>query len=192
MTRAIQDISLVQRLVSFGFIALVIMVYAPLFGVGAMLMKSVSLTLLVVPLLPVIFVYTLKMAREMGESSREVQNKLSQLSSHTQENLSGIRTVQAGVQERNESDRFWKTNDAYAFSFFDQARINSLMSAWLPFFASLAQLDHCSLRRILSHGGKYVRRRLGLLFRLSLNVVSADKDGRFSSHACSASSGRVR
>ena len=140
MTRAIQDISLVQRLVSFGFIALVIMVYAPLFGVGAMLMKSVSLTLLVVPLLPVIFVYTLKMAREMGDSSREVQNKLSQLSSHTQENLSGIRTVQAGVQERNESDRFWKTNDAYALSFFEQARINSLMSAWLPFFASLAQL----------------------------------------------------
>ena len=140
MTRAIQDISLVQRLVSFGFIALVIMVYAPLFGVGAMLMKSVSLTLLVVPLLPVIFVYTLKMAREMGDSSREVQNKLSQLSSHTQENLSGIRTVQAGVQEKNESDRFWNTNDAYAFSFFEQARINSLMSAWLPFFASLAQL----------------------------------------------------
>ena len=140
MTRAIQDISLVQRLVSFGFIALVIMVYAPLFGVGAMLTKSVSLTLLVVPLLPVIFVYTLKMAREMGESSREVQNKLSQLSSHTQENLSGIRTVQAAVQERNESDRFRKTNDAYALSFFDQARINSLMSAWLPFFASLAQL----------------------------------------------------
>ena len=57
----------------FGFIALVIMVYAPLFGVGAMLMKSVSLTLLVVPLLPVIFVYTLKMAKEMGDSSREVQ-----------------------------------------------------------------------------------------------------------------------
>ena len=117
MTRAIQDISLVQRLVSFGFIALVIMVYAPLFGVGAMLTKSVSLTLLTLPLLPVIFVYTLKMAREMGESSREVQNKLSQLSSHTQENLSGIRTVQAAVQERNESDRFWKTNDAYALSF---------------------------------------------------------------------------
>ncbi|MFL2505309.1 MAG: ABC transporter ATP-binding protein [Candidatus Azotimanducaceae bacterium] len=140
MTRAIQDISLVQRLVSFGFIALVIMVYAPLFGVGAMLMKSVPLTLLVVPLLPVIFVYTLKMAREMGNSSREVQNKLSQLSSHTQENLSGIRTVQAGVQEKNESDRFWKTNDGYALSFFEQARINSLMSAWLPFFASLAQL----------------------------------------------------
>ena len=43
MTRAIQDISLVQRLVSFGFIALVIMVYAPLFGVGAKLMVSVSL-----------------------------------------------------------------------------------------------------------------------------------------------------
>ena len=49
------------------------MVYAPLFGVGAMLREINLLTLLVVPLLPVDFVYTLKMAKEMGDSSREVQ-----------------------------------------------------------------------------------------------------------------------
>ena len=76
-------------------------------------------------------------------------------------------------------------------SLFDQARINSLMSAWLPFFASLAQLI------IVLYGGYLSWREICLWetwssFRLSLNVVSADKDGGFSSHASSASSGRVR
>ncbi len=39
MTRAIQDISLVQRLIAFGLIQIVIMVYAPLFALSALLVK---------------------------------------------------------------------------------------------------------------------------------------------------------
>ena len=152
MTRAIQDISLIQRLIAFGLMAIVIMVYAPLFGVSAMLFKSASLTLLIVPLLPVIFIYAMRMATEMGRSSREVQERLSQLSTHTQENLSGIRTIQAQVQEDNEIKRFWETNNDYATAFYDQARINSLMSAWMPFYASAAQLI------IVLYGGQQVMR----------------------------------
>ena len=140
MTRAIQDISLIQRLIAFGLIALVIMIFAPLLGVSAMLMKSLTLTLLIVPLLPVIFIYAMHMTKEMGLSSKEVQEKLSNLSAHTQENLSGIRTIQAQVQEENEIKRFWQTNNDYALAFYDQARINSLMMAWMPLFASIAQL----------------------------------------------------
>ena len=150
MTRAIQDISLIQRLIAFGMIAIVIMVFAPLFGVTAMLTKSASLTLLIVPLLPIIFIYAIHMTSEMGRSSVEVQERLSQLSSHTQENLAGIRTIQAQVQEENEINRFWHTNDAYASAFYDQARITSLMSAWMPFFASAAQLV------IVLYGGQLV------------------------------------
>ncbi|MDA0978351.1 MAG: ABC transporter ATP-binding protein, partial [Proteobacteria bacterium] len=140
MTRAIQDIALIQRLIAFGLISIVIMVYAPLFGVSAMLFKSVSLTLMIVPLLPVIFIYAVRVAHRMGVSSRQVQQRLSDLSAHTQENLSGIRTIQAQVQEENEIRRFWKTNDDYATAFYDQARISSEMSAWMPFFAAMAQL----------------------------------------------------
>ncbi len=150
MTRSIQDIALIQRLISFGFISIVIMVYAPLLGVSAMLVKSPSLTLLIVPLLPVIFIYALYMAREMARSSWELQERLSDLAVHTQENLSGIRTIQAQVQEENEINRFWKTSNDYARAFYEQARINSLMSAWMPFFASMAQLA------IILYGGHQV------------------------------------
>ena len=150
MTRAIQDIALIQRMIAFGLISFVIMFYAPLFGVTAMLIKSASLTLLIVPLLPVIFIYAMHMAKEMGRSSREVQEKLSDLAAHTQENLSGIRTIQAQVQEENEIQRFWETSNDYAIAFYDQARINSLMTAWMPFFASVAQLA------IIVYGGHQV------------------------------------
>jgi len=150
MTRAIQDIALIQRLIAFGLIAVVIMFFAPLFGVSAMLLKSTTLTLLTMPLLPAIFIYAFKMTGEMGRSSREVQEKLSELSTHTQENLSGIRTIQAQVQEENEIERFWHTNNNYAIAFFDPARINSLMTAWMPFLAAVAQLI------IILYGGHLV------------------------------------
>lgn len=140
MTRAVQDISLIQRLVAFGLIQVVIMVYAPLYAISFMMYRSPTLTMLILPLLPLIFIYAYVMAREMATRSRNVQARLSDLNSHTQENLSGIRTVQAQAQEENEIRRFWSTNDSYATAFYEQGRINSLMSAWMPFFAHSAQL----------------------------------------------------
>lgn len=150
MIRAIQDISLVQRLIAMGLIQLVIMVYAPVIAVTVMLFKSPSLTLLILPALPLVFVYAWYMSKQLAITSRAVQERLSALSSHTQENLSGIRTVQAQAQEDNEIARFWLSNDAYATAFYAQARINSLMGAWMPLFASLGHLG------ILVYGGNLV------------------------------------
>lgn len=150
MTRAIQDISLVQRLIAFGSIQIVIMIYAPGYALTFMTAKSPTLTLLILPVLPIIFIYAFWMARSMAITSRDVQERLSDLSSHVQENLGGIRTVQAQVQEENEIQRFWGTNDAYGQAFYAQSRIQSLMGAWMPFFAAAAQLV------IVVYGGKLV------------------------------------
>lgn len=150
MSRAIGDIALVQRLISNGTVQAAIMIYAPLFALSAMLYKSPGLTLLMLPVLPVIFVYAARRARRVAEASKEVQERLAALSTHTQENLSGIRTVQAQAQEENEIRRFLVTNDAYASAFVLQSRINSLMSAWMPYFAGVAQLA------IVVYGGSLV------------------------------------
>lgn len=150
MTRAIQDISLIQRLIAFGSFMFVIMVYAPLFAISFMLSKSVSLTLLILPALPIIFFYAKHVAKQLAVTSRDVQDRLSDLSAHTQENLAGIRTIQAQAQEENEISRFLQTNTRYADAFYAQARINSLMTAWMPWFASAAQL------LIIIYGGHLV------------------------------------
>ncbi len=150
MTRAVADISLIQRLISMGTILLIIMVYATVVGFGFMLYYSPWLTLLLLPPMPLVFFYAQYSAKAMGEASAQVQDRLSDLGTHTQENLSGIRTIQAMVQEENEIARFAATNQAYADVFYEQGRINSAMSSWMPSLAAI-----CSLT-ILGYGGSQV------------------------------------
>jgi len=138
MTRAVADISLVQRFIAMGTILLVILVFATLVGFGFMLSLSPELTLLVLPPLPLVFVYAYYSSRKMGTTSALVQNRLSDIGTHVQENLSGIRTIQAMVQEENEIKRFSVTNQQYADAFYQQARINSLMMAWMPVFSAIS------------------------------------------------------
>lgn len=150
MTRAVADISLIQRLIAMGTVLLVILIYAPLVGFGFMLYLSPSLTLLLLPPMPLVFFYARWSSRQMGIASRDVQDRLSDLGAHVQENLSGIRTIQAMVQEENEIQRFGETNQAYADAFYRQAWINSMMMAVMPSLAAI-----CSIT-ILGYGGYLV------------------------------------
>ena len=85
MTRAVADISLIQRLISMGTILLIIMVYATVVGFGFMLYYSPWLTLLLLPPMPLVFFYAQYSAKAMGEASAQVQDLLSDLGTHTQE-----------------------------------------------------------------------------------------------------------
>ena len=140
MTRAVADIALVQRLISSGTILLVIMVFASLVAFSFMLYLSPLLTLCIVPPMPLIFFYAQRAKREMGIASREVQEQLSELGTHVQENFAGIRTIQAMVQEQNEIAGFRRTNQAYADAFYRQARINSMMDAILPSLTAISTI----------------------------------------------------
>ena len=150
MTRAVADIGLIQRLISHGTILSVVLIFASVVGFAFMLSLSWQLTLLIFPPLPFVFFYAWNASRRMGLASRAVQERLSQLGSRVQENLSGIRTIQAMAQEDNEIARFAGANQAYADAFRRQARINSVMSAVLPTLAAV-----CSIT-ILGYGGHLV------------------------------------
>ncbi len=150
MTRAVADISLVQRLISMGSILLIILVYASIVGFGFMLYYSPLLTLLLLPPLPFVYYYAKHASRQMGTASKDMQDRLSDLGAQVQENLAGIRTIQAMAQEDNEIARFSRGNQAYADAFYRQARINSLMMAWMPSLAAL-----CSIA-IVGFGGYLV------------------------------------
>jgi len=150
MTRAVADIALIQRLIAMGTILLVILVYATIAGYAAMLYYSPLLTAFMLIPMPMVFWYALRSSRRMGVASWQVQERLSDMGAHVQENLSGIRTIQAMVQEENEIRRFAKTNQSYADAFYDQARINSAMMAWMPSLADICVLF------ILGYGGYLV------------------------------------
>jgi ATP-binding cassette subfamily B protein len=150
MTRAVADIALIQRLFSGGSILLIILIYSTIVGFSFMIYYSPILTLLLLPPMPFIFVYARYASRAMGVTSQDVQDRLSDLGTQVQENLSGIRTIQAMVQEDNEIKRFSATNQAYADAFYEQGRITSAMAAIMPSFAAI-----CSLT-ILGYGGYQV------------------------------------
>ena len=150
MTRAVTDIGLIQRFIAMGTILVIILVYATLVGFGFMLYFSPALTLLLLPPLPFIFLYAQRSAGQMGAASLQVQNRLSDLAALTQENLAGIRTIQAMAQEDNEIQRFDRTNLRYANAFYRQAQVNSRMMAWMPSLAAVCAIT------ILGYGGHLV------------------------------------
>src|SRR4030095_3500556 len=131
-------------------ILLVVLAFASVVGFSFMLALSPQLTVFVLPPLPFVFLYAWRVSKDIGIASRDVQDRLFDLSSHVQENLSGIRTIQAMVQEENEIARFSATNQAYADAFYVQGQVNSLMTSWMPSLAAI-----CSIV-ILGYGGMMV------------------------------------
>lgn len=150
MTRAVADIALIQRSISNGTIMACWLIVATVYGFGFMLVLSPVLTLWILPPLPFVCIYAWHASKHLGTASRTVQDRLSDLSAHVEENLSGIRTIQAMVQEENEIRRFDGTNDDYATAFYRQAKINSMMSAVMPTLAAVSSIS------ILGAGGMLV------------------------------------
>lgn len=170
MTRAVADIALIQRLFSMGTILLVILVFATLVGFGYMLYLSPILTLAVLPPLPFVVVHAWYCSRRMGIASAHVQERLSDLGTHVQESLSGIRTIQAMVQEKHELKRFQRTNQVYADAFYEQAAINSHMTSWMPSLAAISTLIILGIGGTLALNGEITIGTL-LAFVMYLNMV---------------------
>lgn len=150
MTRAVSDLGLIRRLISFGTIMFVVMVYATVIGFAAMFYLAPSLAWMVAPPLPFIAWYAARASKRMNESSRATQQRLSQLAERTQETFGGIRTLQAMAREGAEVARFRSDNRAFADAFRRQARIGSAMAAWMPTLAALATLT------VIGYGGHLV------------------------------------
>jgi len=114
-----------------------------------------------------VFFYAKWSSRQMGVASAQVQDRLSDLGAHVQENLSGIRTIQAMVQEENEIRRFGETNQEYAGAFYRQAVINSMMTAVMPTLATICLIT------IVGYGGYQVLQgemTVGVLVAFSMYV----------------------
>jgi ATP-binding cassette subfamily B protein len=80
-----------------------------------------------------------------------VQDGFADLSERVQGNLHGIRTIQALVQETNEVQRFDAVSDEYVARFLALVRLNSFISAIMPWLAAFSTLI------IIGIGGSLVR-----------------------------------
>ena len=150
MARAINDINLVRQLVGMGLRTIIVIAFSAVVGFACMLVLAPQLTLLLLLPLPVLLLLGWWLARRVYGESLSVQAGFASLSEQVQENLNGIRTVQALVQEAHEISRFDAVNLEYAERFMRLTRTNSFGQGVMPWVGAWTTVI------ILGYGGSLV------------------------------------
>ena len=150
MARAINDIALVRQLVGQGTRTILVLLFSAAVGFLFMFVQSPSLTLLLLPPLPVVTIAAYLLARRVYHDSTALQAGFSTLSDRVQENMNGIRTIQALGQEDGETRRFGAVNDEYADRYYTLMRTNSIIASLMPLLGAACTLV------ILGVGGRQV------------------------------------
>jgi ATP-binding cassette subfamily B protein len=110
MSRLTNDIQAVRELLGFGSLAVVDAAVVISFSLTFMILLDPWLTLWSLLALPLIPATVRVFGKQIFRWSRDVQENLSSLSTFVQENLSGIRVVQAYAQEENQIRGFTRAS----------------------------------------------------------------------------------
>jgi ATP-binding cassette subfamily B multidrug efflux pump len=137
MARLTNDLGAVRQAVGPAVMYLTSTVFGGIFALWFMLRIDTRLTLLA--LLPMVFlpVAAILMGREIHRRFESVQEYFGDMTTMTQENLSGVRVVRAYRQERAEVDRFRGMGEEYLDRNMYLMRLDALMH---PAFMLLAGL----------------------------------------------------
>ena len=127
VTRATNDVQQVQLLV---FMALTLLVSAPIMAVGGVAMalrQDVELSGLLVVVIPVLVVAVGLIIRTMRPLFRQMQERIDGLNDVMREQIQGIRVVRAFATEEREAERFARANQAYVDVAVAAGRVMALM-----------------------------------------------------------------
>jgi ATP-binding cassette, subfamily B, multidrug efflux pump len=140
MSRVINDISAVRMMLGPGILNFV---NAPLYLVYAvvlMLSMDVRMTLAALVPFPLLILAVAKFRGRILKSSLEVQQQMSNLSSHVQENLSGIHVVKAYTREEFQTRQFIALNEDFQTKSLELARMRGIISPIMQGFNALTVL----------------------------------------------------
>jgi ATP-binding cassette subfamily B protein len=113
MSRLTNDVQAVRELMGFGSLAIVDAIVVILFSVTVMITIDPWLTLWSMMAMPLITVVVRFFGGHIFRWSRAAQEHLSTMSTYVQENLAGVRVVQAYAQEQNQIDGFNVISSGY-------------------------------------------------------------------------------
>ncbi len=111
ITRTTNDVQQIQTLVVMVF---TLMVAAPIMGVGSVLLalrQDVSMSLLLLIVLPVLVTAMTLIVGRMGPLSASLQQRVDRINKVMREQLTGLRVVRAFVRDEHEQSRFAGAND---------------------------------------------------------------------------------
>lgn len=113
MTRAVSDLSTVQRFIGPGIMHFTSTVVLSAIAIGFMLTIDWILTLYMLVILPLVSVTFIVLGPLIHRQYESVQEQFSAISAKAQENFSGIRVVKAFAQEPHEIEAFGALNREY-------------------------------------------------------------------------------
>lgn len=140
MARAINDITLCREILAGAIRMTLILLLTAVIGLIFMFTLSPALTLAILLPMPLIGFVAYLFSKRIYARSRLVQEGFADLSTFVQENLNGIRTVQAMAQEDREIERFSAVNQDFADRNLTLFRTTSFLGALMPILAASGTL----------------------------------------------------
>lgn len=150
MSRAVNDVSQVRMFVSFGMVQIATFFFTLMIVPPKMFQYSPSLAIATLIPLPFVVITGFLITRKIYPYFMERQEALADVTSFAQENLSGIRTIQAMAQEAQEIDRFRQTATHYTKKAYRASRFMAFMSLAMTTLTAISPLI------VLSYGGYLV------------------------------------
>ena len=150
MSRLTNDIQAVRELLGFGTLAIVDAAVVIVFSVTMMLKIDPWLTLWSMCAMPLISVAVRIFGRRIFRRTRETQEQLSEMSAFVQENLAGMRVVQAYAQEQNQTATFRALSTEY------RQKTMWVATLWGIFWPLIQVLSGIAATIVLWLGGRKV------------------------------------
>ncbi len=152
MSRVINDISAVRVMLGPGILNFVNAPLYYLYALALMLAMDARMTLAALLPFPLLVIAVRKFRGRMLKSSLEVQQQMSALSSHVQENLSGMHVVKAYTQEGYQTQKFVELNEIFREKSLEMAQIRGVVNPVMQGISGLTVLI------VLWYGGTRVVR----------------------------------
>jgi ATP-binding cassette subfamily B protein len=150
MSRLTNDIQAVRELMGFGSLAIVDAMVVIIFSLTFMFTIDPWLTFWSMLAMPLITVVVRFFGRHIFRWSRSTQEQLSLMSAYVQENLAGMRVVQAYAQEQNQTNGFEAISAGYRYN------TMWLATLWGIFWPLMQVLAGIAATLVLWLGGRQV------------------------------------
>lgn len=150
MIRATDDVEKLRMFIGQGMLLAVQSIVLLIGSLAVLAFTNLSLTLIVLPVLPVALILFMVFGSVAQSLFGEIQRRLSTLNEILQENLAGIRVIKAFVREREEQDRF----DSSAQRLMEQhIRVSKIFSFLFPFIFLISNLGQAA---VVYFGGRQI------------------------------------
>jgi ATP-binding cassette, subfamily B, multidrug efflux pump len=150
MSRASNDIGAVRMVLGPGIMYPAETLLITIGAVGFMVSISWELTLVSLAIMPVVSLAVKEFGAVIHKRFESIQEKMSDISTLVQENVSGIRVVRAYAQEADQRRQFERENEEYL------DRNMGLVKIWGAFYPLLAAIIGLGSALVLWWGGRMV------------------------------------